>query len=225
MDVARGRIVKLPHGLVAMRISALTPSTIARASTKRKGEGAHGGRIALCGGSARCSCTDAWQESYQTRASIRRHTRRTIHGDVPPVVPGNPHLLPSVTLPLYDCTLDPPLSASADALWEVSRCLGACVYANGPQAPTEASMRSPGRERAPKDAVPFALSSASLPGIGGGNTHARAFQRALVCWRAGHHDAEAVRWHGQERHVSLCRRVRFPFHPAERGRFSPSLVL
>jgi len=150
MDVARGRIVKLPHGLVAMRISALTPSTIARASTKRKGEGAHGGRIALCGGSARCSCTDAWQESYQTRASIRRHTRRTIHGDVPPVVPGNPHLLPSVTLPLYDCTRDPPLSASADALWEVSRCLGACVYANGPQAPTEASMRSPGRDRAPK---------------------------------------------------------------------------
>ena len=155
MDVARGLIVKLPHGLVAMRISARAPSTIARASTKRKGEGAHGGRIALCGGSARCSCTDAWQESCQTRASIRRHTRRTIHGDVPPVVPGNPHLLPSVTLPLYDCTLDPPLSASADALWEVSRCLGACVYANGPQAPTEASMRSPGRDRAPKDACHF----------------------------------------------------------------------
>jgi hypothetical protein len=224
MDAARGRIVKLPHGLVAMRISALASSTIARASTKRKGEGAHGGRITLCGSSARCSCTYAWQESCQVRASIRRHTRRSIHGDVPPVMPGNPHLLPSVTFPLYDCTLDPPMSAPADALWEVLRCLGAFVYANGPQASTEASLWSPGTRSCPERRVPFSPSSASLPGIGGVNTHALAFQSALVPWRAGHHHAEAVRWHGQERHVSPCRRLRFPFHPAGRGRFSPSLI-
>ena len=140
MDAARGLIVKLPHGLVALRISALASSTIARASTKRKGEGAHGGRITLCGSSARCSCTYAWQESCQVHASLRRHTRRSIHGDVPPVMPGNPHLLPSVTFLLDDCTLDPPMSAPADALWEVLRCLGAFVYANGPQASTEASL-------------------------------------------------------------------------------------
>ena len=138
MDAARGLIVKLPHGLVAMRISALASSTIARASTKRKGEGARCGRI------ARCYCTYAWQESCQARASIRRHTRRSIHGDVPPVMPGNPHLLPSVTFPLYDCTLDSPMRAPADALWEVSRCMGAFVRSNGPQASTQASMWSPG---------------------------------------------------------------------------------
>jgi len=151
MDVARGLIVKLPHGLVAMRISALASSTIARASTKRKGEGAHGGRSALCGSSARCSCTYAWQESCQTRASIRRHTRRTIHGDVPPVVPGNPHLLPSVTFPLYDCTLDPPRSAPANALWGARSARAPSVCANGPQASRPPCGRLE-RDRAPKDA-------------------------------------------------------------------------
>ena len=136
MDVARGLIVRLPHGLVALRISALAPSTIARASTKRKGEGAHCGRIALCGSSARRHCTHAGHESCQALAPIRLHTRRVIHGDVPSVIPENPNLLPSVTFPSYDCTLDPPMRAPADALWEVSLCIGAFVCSNYPQAST-----------------------------------------------------------------------------------------
>jgi len=59
-------------------------------------------------------------------------------------MPDNPNLLPCVTFPSYDCTLDPPMRAPADALWEVSRCIGAFVCSNCPQASTSASMWSPG---------------------------------------------------------------------------------
>jgi len=44
--------------------------------------------------------------------------------------------LPSLTFPSYDCTLDPPMRAPADALWEVSLCIGAFVCSNYPQAST-----------------------------------------------------------------------------------------
>ena len=39
------------------------------------------------------SLSHAWQEISQARAPRRQHTRRPVHGDVPPVIPAHPNLL------------------------------------------------------------------------------------------------------------------------------------
>src|SRR5215510_15795749 len=54
------------------RIAYLAPSTIARTSTKRNGEGARCGRITLCGSSSRRHCTRAWPRDLLGRVVSQR---------------------------------------------------------------------------------------------------------------------------------------------------------
>jgi hypothetical protein len=118
------------------------------------------------------------------------------------------------------------MSAPADAFWEVSRCMGAFVRSNGPQASTYVGLHVVAwhRDLAPKDARHFHLPlrpSLALEGA----TRMRLPSKVLLY--AGEQDTIT-----QKPCDGMCRKDTFPravacasrsHHPG-RGRFSPSLI-